>query len=240
MTLKIEKITESIIHLNMPTQKEIASLLIRFQEYYESHIPEIKGQIFTLGYLKHKYSTFEKVGCGAFTYMDGLLFSGDWNGFNFPGHVMQPFIQGLFDPLTPGEQDLVELFRYRNDDFYIIGTHGKEKGAIDHEICHGLYYTHSKYRKEVNSIIDTYITEYEDTSPGLSGFEDMLKSWGYCDDVIIDEMHAYISADYDWFEEKRSEDLEKFDIQIPKELHKHLRKIKKKYFKPLNSKYLGE
>lgn len=228
--LTIKKISNNIIHLSMPTQKEISSLLIRFQEYYESPIKEIRGKIFTLGYLKHLYSLSTRTERGGFTYHRGNLFDGDWNGFNFPGEVIEPFVRGLFDPLTPGEEDVVELLKWRQDKFYVIGTHAEsgEDWVMDHEVCHALYYINEAYRVNV----DEALVEALDSEPKLANMYTMLKSWGYCDEVLADECHAYISADYKWLCDEKEDELDKFDIEIPEELHKQLRKIKKKYFKP--------
>lgn len=229
--LRVNKITNSIILLNMDTQKEISELLIRFQEYYESPIPSIRGQIFTLGYLKQQYSASSRTGSGAFTYHNGHLYWGDWNGFNFPGSVIAPFARGLFDPLTLGEQDVVELFKYRDDDFYIIGTHNEdgEDYTVEHEILHGLFYTEPEYKKEALEILGSG-SEFS-----YDSFKKMLKNWGYCDEVLDDETQAYIGADYEWLKTDKLDELQMYDIQIPDSMYEDLQKAKKKYFKPVDS-----
>lgn len=226
--LRIKKVTDDIILLNMDTQAEISELLIRFQEYYESPIPEIRGKIFTLGYLKMMYSKSTRTERGAFTYHDGNLFDGDWNGFNLPGWVIEPFAKGLFDPLTEGEVDVVELFKYRDDKFYIIGTHNEDGDdyCLDHEILHGLFYTQPGYKEEVLSIIDRHA---KDTFT-YEAFADMLREWGYDNSVMDDEIQAYVGADYEWLIEQGS--MKRFEVTLPKEMHEEIQEVKERYFKP--------
>lgn len=226
--LKIMSITDKIVMLNMETQKEISQLLIRFQEYYESPIPEIKGKIFTLGYLKSLYHESYRTERASFTYHDGNLFEGDWTGFNFPSWVLEPFVKGLFDPLSPGEQDVVDLFGCRQDDFYIIGTFG-ENHAVEHEICHGLFYTEPKYKEKALTILGQYNNSGEFT---YDAFKEMLRDMGYCEEVLEDETQAYICADYDWLLTENGDDLKRYNISIPEQLHKNLQNIKEINFEP--------
>jgi len=225
--MKVSKITDKIILLSTSSQKQITDTVMRFQEYYESPIPEIRGQIFTIGYFKSLYSQNKDSSSGAFTYISGHTYKGDWNGFNFPGHVLQPFIQGLFDPLTKEERDVIELFRYRTDKFYIIGLHRENNGedVLNHEIAHGLFYTDTEYNQSVTDILKQY---------DLCGFKKMLKSWGYCADEVIlnDECQAYIGCDYQWMIKDKQDDFLTFGIDIKKlePLHDAIWKI----FKNMN------
>ena len=116
------------------SQEELGRTFIRFQEYYESPNPEFKGKIFTLGMVRQWYS----IKYGADTYHH------DWTGFNFPSKVLIPFKQGLFDPLTTEETELLNLFKYRNDHFYIMGAQNVE--TLRHELSHALYDSNIKYK----------------------------------------------------------------------------------------------
>jgi hypothetical protein len=213
----------------MATSNELSEALMRFQEFYESTDDDIKGNIFTVGYLKSKGSQKYP---GINDYAGGIHYDSRWGGFNFPDYVLRPFITGLFDPLTTYEQDIVEALRYRTDKFYVIGIADDEdyvigiaddeESAVDHEICHALYYLNDKYHKAVNKALSDY---------DMTNFEAMLMSWGYSKDVLKDETHAYISADHAWLMSYKADDLDKFKVPDYRELHKVLRKIKKKYFK---------
>lgn len=234
--LEVEAVTDKVVYLSMETQKQIASALIRFQEYYESPIPEIKGQIFTLGFLRKMYSESPRSQRRGFTYFDGNTFEGDWSGFNFPGYILDPFIRGLFDPLTPAEQDIVDLFKDRSDKFYIIGGHRdteETEDIIQHEICHALFYVDDKYQKQVLKALLK-----AEKKPKFKNFYKLLAHWGYAPSVFRDEAQAYICANWDWlYGEEQLEELSKFRIVIPEDLYDELASIKRKYFKPLDSKF---
>lgn len=201
--MKLEQITQHIILLLFETAEEAAAVFMRFQEHYESPNPDFKGGVFTIGQYHDWYSQDN----GAATYCK------DWGGFNIPGYILKPFVQGLFDPLTKDEQKIVDLFKYRTDKFYLIGAgENSGKDTVDHEVCHGMYYTCDEYREEVQQVLDEY---------DLSELESYLLSNGYCQEVLMDEVHAYISASRDYLEEN--------EFEIDDDLHKRLRQLKKKY-----------
>lgn len=207
------------MHIILPTQEELATALMRFQEFYESPFPDIRGQIFTLGYLRAKGS---RTAPGLSTYEGGTHYKPDWAGYNFPSYVLDPFIRGLFDPLTSYEQDIVNTLKYNTEKFYVIGTFGDSDplGALEHEICHGLYYTVPKYKKAVDDVLGQY---------NLTNLKKMLLSWGYSKEVLDDECHAYLSADWDYIHDVFSEDLKKFKVKLDRTIHTKLRKIRKRY-----------
>lgn len=187
--MKIERITKKIIHLHFGTQQRLASTFMRFQEHYES--PEWRGKVFTVGQYLDWYSQEN----------GGNTYTKDWGGFNIPSYVLLPFIRGSFDPLTDAEQEIVDLFRFRTDKFYIIGTSSDGDGdALDHELCHGLYYTCEEYRQSVDNCLNDF---------DLEDIFSFLLEKGYCGEVLQDEAHAYISASAEYLLEEGLEcDLE--------------------------------
>lgn len=196
-------IHENIYLVTRPTQKELASTFLRFQEYYEG--PTHKGKIFT----RAEYEKWYTEKYGAFTYCE------DWDGFNIPGLVLKPFIEGKFDPLSKEEQQFLEDFVDKDlDSIYIIGvTEGENDSDVyEHEMCHALWYTNKDYYHSAFEIILTYIDEIR---PLLS----WLTKKGYHDEVIIDEMNAYITTDSEWLKNEHG-------IKIPKSLTKKLRDLK--------------
>lgn len=178
MSLKIKKQPFNSVWISADSQEELGNTFMRFQEYYEG--PKFKGQIFTLGQLKSWYSTTY----GADTY------NVDWTGYNFPSIVLKPFRDGLFDPLTNEEQKLLELFRYRNDSFYIIGAQTSD--VLRHELAHALYGYSVKYKISVNQLIHKYNKELKKTIK-------YILDKGYDKDVINDELQAYITDNDDPF-----------------------------------------
>jgi hypothetical protein len=203
----VDKINDNIIHLSFLKRADLCRHFIRFQEHYES--PEFAGKIFTLGQYKAWYAQER----GAFTYEK------DWSGFNLPSYVFKPFFDGLFDPLTKEEQILVNMFRHKQGRYYVIGTFEKDpdrRETVNHEICHGLYYTEDEYKEAVDKLIEKHWEELKGLREYLTG------TGGYHEDVVVDECHAYVSGNED-------KDWEHGDF--PLKLWTELRKLKDRYLK---------
>jgi hypothetical protein len=151
---------------------------MRFQEHYESPNPVFRNNVFTVGQLRQWYS----IEYGGNTYHH------DWQGFNFPSKVLLPFKEGLFDPLTNEENNLLDLFRYRNDNFYIIGA--QNKAVLRHELAHALYSHNITFQHSVDKLCLKYKKELNKTRQYI------LKK-GYDQSVLNDETQAYITDNDD-------------------------------------------
>jgi hypothetical protein len=162
------------------SQAELNRSFMRFTEHYESPNPDFKDKIFTVGQLKRWYS----ITYGADTYHV------DWSGFNIPSKVLKPFLEGLFDPLLDEEKNLLELFRYRDDDYYIIGA--QNNSVLRHELAHALYSHNTKYKQA----IDLYISQNKKFLTKTSKY---ILDKGYCKEVLNDELQAYITDNDDEF-----------------------------------------
>jgi hypothetical protein len=160
------------------SQEELGLTFMRFQEFYESTNPKFRNNIFTIGQLRKWYS--EKYGSNSY--------HTHWIGFNLPSSVLIPFKDGLFDPLTTEENRLLDLFRYRNDKFYIIGA--QNNSVLRHELSHALYASNTQYKNE----IDNFITKNQNK---LQKMIKLLLKKGYCKEVLNDEIQAYITDNDD-------------------------------------------
>lgn len=160
------------------SQEELGLTFMRFQEHYESANLEFRGKIFTQGQLKRWYSETY----GANNYHT------TWVGFNFPSSVLIPFKEGLFDPLTTEEKRLLDLFKYRKDNFYIIGA--QNNSTLRHELSHALYASNLNYKKEIDKLIQ--LNKHK-----LKKITRILLNKGYCKEVINDELQAYITDNDD-------------------------------------------
>jgi hypothetical protein len=176
--LKIKSQPYNSVWISADSQEELGRTFIRFQEYYESPNPDFRGKIFTLGVVRQWYS----IKYGADTYHH------DWTGFNFPSRILLPFKQGLFDPLTSEEIELLNLFKYRHDNFYIMGA--QNNATLRHELSHALYDSNEKYRNE----IDSYIKK---NKRGLAKTRKYILDKGYAEEVINDEIQAYVTDNDD-------------------------------------------
>jgi len=176
--LTLKKQPYNSVWIKADSQDELGLTFMRFQEHYESANPKFRNNIFTLGQLRHWYS--ENYG--------GNNYHIKWVGFNFPSRVLTPFKEGLFDPLTTEESRLVELLRYRQDNFYIIGS--QNSSTLRHELSHALYYTNIKYKNEIDSFL------YKNKSK-LTTINNYILDKGYCKEVLNDEIQAYITDNDD-------------------------------------------
>lgn len=178
--LKLSKTPHNSVWISADSQAELGTTFMRFQEHYESPNPDFKGKIFTVGQLREWYS----VTYGADTYHH------DWSGFNFPSKILIPFKQGLFDPLTEEEKELLHFFRYRHDNFYIIGA--QDRAVLRHELAHALYSNNTKYSSQIDKLCSRYRKQ-------LTKTRNYIKDKGYHDDVLNDEIQAYITDNDDDF-----------------------------------------
>lgn len=154
------------------THKELSLSFMRFQEYYEN--PYFRNKVFTCGQLKEWYS----LNYGSDSYIR------DWSGFNFPSTVLTPFRNGLFDPLTREENNLLKLFKYRHDVFYVIGANDDD--VLRHELAHALYFSNINYRHKVSTYLDKNKRKIKKSIK-------YLIDKGYHPEVIYDELQAYIT-----------------------------------------------
>ncbi len=202
--MKFKKITSNIIHVNFESQIEMCETFCRFQEHYES--PAFKGKVFTLGQYREWYS--EQF--GKWSYYT------DWHGFNIPDYALKAFKDGLFDPLTEEEQEFLDMFRYKKGKFYVIGTYG-EAEALEHEICHALFYLDADYRIRVSDII----SKIDKKESAWIALEDFLLNAGYAAEFIDDEIQAFLACNEEFFE--------KYKLEIPKDAYLFM-DLKEEYF----------
>lgn len=184
------------------SQDELGLTFMRFQEHYESANPDFRGKIFTQGQLKRWYS--ETYGSNSY--------HTHWVGFNFPSKVLIPFKDGLFDPLTIEEQKLLDLFKYRSDNFYIIGA--QNNTTLRHELAHALYASNIRYKTEIDLFLKKNKKKLKQTT-------NYILQKGYCEEVLNDEIQAYITD---------NDDSELINITCPN-IIAGINKIYKKYAK---------
>lgn len=117
---------------------------------------------------------------GAFTYYE------DWSGFNVPSNMLEPFYAGKFDPLSKKEERFLGMFRSERKPFYVIGVANDGSHTdILHELAHALYFTNTEYRNAVEKEMRAYDT---------SKMKRKLAKMGYAQNVLHDEVHAYLAT----------------------------------------------
>lgn len=172
---KLAEVVPGVLHMKFPSQRLMASTMLRFQEHYES--PKYRGKAFTLDEFKVWYASTKSH--GHFSYYK------DWGGFNIPSRVLRRFKKGDFDPLDAKERALLARVKERKGRFYLIATAGKDGDPVTlrHEVAHGLWYTRPEYRRRAQAILRGL-----DLKPVFK----MLKDLGYHKSVWLDEAHAWL------------------------------------------------
>ena len=205
--LKLKKQPYNSLWISADSQKELGETFIRFQEYYESPNKKYRNKIFTLGDVKNYYSL----------QYGGDLYSELWIGFNFPSSVLVPFKQGLFDPLTSQEKELLGLLKYRTDNYYIIGA--QNNSTLRHELSHAMYGYDLKYKTEIDNLTKKNSKQFIKVSKYI------LKK-GYDKSVLNDELQAYITDnDDDFIKNNLHPTLISEVINIYKRYRKHDKKL---------------
>lgn len=182
--MNIEEIKPRTFKVNFETREELLKTFIRFQEYYES--PEFKDKVFTVDeYAKWYVKEYKK---------ETFSYYSDWSGCNVPSYVFDIFRNGKMNPLSEREVSLLNQLPDDGKKYYVIGTFsGGRADVIQHELCHGLFYSNEEYKSKVLGLL----SEYDNGE-----VESYISNLGYHNDVLLDEVHAYISASSDKLDEE--------------------------------------
>ncbi len=206
---EVVKLFDKVVLLMYETSADAAKAFVRVQEHYECQDDDFRGKTFTLGEFREWYT--DKT--GQWSYYK------DWQGFNVPCEKFAAFLNGSFDPLMQEEAELIELVRYLDPAFYIIGL-GKDADAdvLGHEVAHALYATDLKYRENVHRICAEYDADRQGIEDwkGTEALLAKLTAMGYGENVLFDECHAYLAASRDWLREQDG-------LDVPWELSSRLR-----------------
>ena len=182
---------KNVVHVSFDTQYQCCSTFVRLQEFYESPIEGIRGKFFTLEQFMDAYSeTKEHKSFSYFT---------DWGGFNLPCHAIDSFEDVFGRKLLEKEKQVLKLIRktlkkngyVSGDRFYVIGTFGgvESEEIVEHEIAHALFHLSPEYKKSVLEYIDFKICDAT-----FGKMRKVLLDKGYCEDVVLDEIQAYLST----------------------------------------------
>lgn len=222
--LECLEIAPGVFVYRAKNQHHLASAFLRLQEFYESPNDKFRGNYFTL----EDYSDWYAEDRGAFTYYT------DWNGFNVPGNVVKDFNSKFAGwPMTNKERFILDSLGerssyYDSEPFYVIGVHGElteGNTTLMHELAHAMYCTVPEYKEEVLRIIEEY-----KGNRSVDYFKATLKKMGYCEEVLVDEVNAYMSTSS---MEKLNKGFPKESLDLP--LIKELRECYDKFRPNINS-----
>ncbi len=168
-------------------------LFCRYQEFYESPFPEIRGKSFTLEEYMRLYKNINKK--HTFTYPI------DWSGYNIPSNILMDARKKFESSINMYDSIMNNIIehcenesKFRNNGkshpWYLIGVDKLKSGVINHEIAHGLYYTNLNYKVEMDYHIANLPIK------DSMNLKNKLIKTGYVDDkkILDDEIQAYMST----------------------------------------------
>ncbi len=191
---KIIEVKKSIYAILIDDDYDRAMLFCRYQEFYESPFKDIKGKSFDLMSYMKIYKNHKKT--NVFTYPD------DWMGYNIPSFSLKACMENVFETQQKIcginsydhiMKDIVEIIHNHLNSseapFYLLGVNDLDSSIMEHEIAHGIFYTNKEYQEKTIEIYNNLPNIIKDEMRSI------LLKIGYCDDVIIDEIQAYMSCE---------------------------------------------
>lgn len=160
----------------------VTSTLVRIQEYYESSSDLFRNKVFDLDSYMDWYALTH---AGKFSYFE------DWVGFNIPGEVIQKWANDFSSiGYRAKEKELLSKLPIDSKErWYFIATHKSADNSVSaHEIAHALWYLNDEYRTACQKNIEQMSVDVKEIATTY------LKSRGYCDAVIDDEINAYFAT----------------------------------------------
>lgn len=188
--MRVTRITTNIIHVDWDTQTEMTAALMRTGGDIAE--PPWGDQPYTIGAFRIAWC--EQYGTWSYPW--------SFKGLCLYVETIQDHIDGLYDPLTPEEAELVGAFRYTTQRPLVIvatfdgGTNtlnGTPDRVLDHELCHAFYCLDGKYRAAVKRTLKT--TE-------LDNIRNYLLNKGYTEPTLEDEVHAHIIGSSEYLESR--------------------------------------
>jgi len=188
----VKEIKPKIYCVTVDDDYDRAMLFCRYQEFYESPYKKFRGKPFTwMEYMRFYKDAWKK---RVFTYPE------DWSGYNIPSNVMQK-ANHIFCYDTEYDKVMNDIYFYcaldsqnKNNgtrcDWYLIGASSKDKGTMNHEIAHGLYFTNKEYRMRVLYQLSLIPKKTMDK------IDKKLIKMGYVNDrkILDDEAQAFLST----------------------------------------------
>jgi len=216
MKIKTEltKICDGVYLCEIDNSYDLAMTFCRVQEFYESPFEQVRSKSFTMMEFQRIYSL--KNG-GTFTYPE------DWSGFNIPSGILDKFYKGAWVQTDWNMYDttLKKIINHIKEEgpYYLIGAQKNDQHTINHELCHAFYNLDKKYKKSVTKLINSIPRRL------LDKIKNILRKTGYCNNVLRDEIQAYLSCDKAFLaDEIRSdwEKIEKWGIIFENHFNKHI------------------
>ena len=188
---EIKEIIPRVYAVKVEDGYQRAMLFLRSQEHYESAFPEIKGHHFDIFSFMEIYRKWK--GLEYFSYPD------DWTGFNVPSHVVESCTNYVLDARnglfpTPYDYIMSDIINSvkgglkKEKKYYLIGVDKFDGRTMQHELAHGLYYVNDSYKKSADVLVSNMPSRI------VEELSNIILEMGYCEEVIVDEIQAYMST----------------------------------------------
>ena len=160
---------------------------MRYQEFYESDSDTFRGKGFKWKDFVNHYKTKTK--------SDILSYHEDWAGYNIPCDSIHACIRlipdiNFYDLIMFSIVDTIRNI-VGSENFYLIGidqSNGEVPSLIHHEIAHGLWFSDPTYKARQMQNIQNMDDQVREK------FIDKIKKAGYGENVLNDELQAYLST----------------------------------------------
>ena len=183
---QLKKIRPQVYLLNFKSGYELAMTFLRYQEFYEAVDDRFRGKKFTIAQFMAAYSS------GMSNRTRAFMYPKDWAGFNLPLDVIKQVRElGIDDPnhydsLMHGIYELIQADT--NGVSYLIGTYGRGKKILNHELAHAMYYIDKHYKSSCLAAIKNISVNLR------ASLFNVLRDFGYTSGVLHDEIQAYITT----------------------------------------------
>ena len=129
------------------------------------------------------------------TKQDIFTYHEDWSGYNIPCDSIESCIKvipdlNFYDLIMFSIVDTIRNI-VGSENFYLIGidqSNGEDPSLIQHEIAHGLWFSDPTYKARQMQNIQNMDDQVREK------FIDKIKKAGYGENVLNDELQAYLST----------------------------------------------
>jgi hypothetical protein len=185
--IKLFEVYPKIFAVVIKDDKLRSRVFLRYQEFYESDSDSFRGKSFKW----NDYIKFYKDK----TKRDYFSYHEDFAGYNVPCDTIEackakiPDLN-IYDMIMFSVTDTIKKL-VGDSPYYLIGIdqdNGDDPSLIFHEVAHGLWFSDPDYKNKMTEQINNMDPKVKDK------MIDKIKAYGYCDNVYMDELQAYMAT----------------------------------------------
>jgi hypothetical protein len=185
--IKLFEVYPKIFAVVIKDDRLRSRVFLRYQEFYESDSDSFRGKSFKWeDYIKFYKEKTKK---------DYFSYHEDYAGYNIPCDTIEackakiPDLN-IYDMIMFSVTDTIKNL-VGDSPYYLIGIDqdtGGDQSLIFHEVAHGLWFSDPNYKKKMTKAIEEMDPKVKEK------MLDKIKSYGYGDNVYMDELQAYMST----------------------------------------------